>query len=109
MHGRRCTNSVEQARTHTSSRSHYPGCFNSILKNFIIISLKKNIDIQQGLSKDQCKELNMLIKETKLKIQSQSQGDSLRVNAKKKDDLQEVMKVLKEKDLSFDLQFTNYR
>ena len=71
--------------------------------------LKKNIDIQQGLSKDQCKELNVLIKETKLKVQSQGQGDSVRVNGKKKDDLQQLMKVLKDKDLSFDVQFTNYR
>ena len=71
--------------------------------------LKKNIDIQQGLSKDQCKELNELIKETKLKVQSQGQGDSVRVNGKKKDDLQQLMKILKDKDLSFDVQFTNYR
>ena len=71
--------------------------------------LKKNIDIQQGLSKEQCKELNLLIKNTKLKIQSQSQGDLVRVNGKKKDDLQQVMQVLKDKDLSFDIQFTNYR
>ena len=71
--------------------------------------LKKNIDIQQGLSKDQCKELNLLIKNTKLKVQSQSQGDSVRVNGKKKDELQQVMQVLKDKDLSFDIQFTNYR
>ena len=71
--------------------------------------LKKNIDIQQGLSKDQCKELNVLIKETKLKVQSQSQGDSVRVNGKKKDDLQQLMKMLKDKELSFDVQFTNYR
>ena len=71
--------------------------------------LKKNIDIQQGLSKDQCKELNVLIKETKLKVQSQGQGDSVRVNGKKKDDLQQLMKILKDKDLSFDVQFANYR
>ena len=70
---------------------------------------KKNIDIQQGLSKEQCKELNLLIKNTKLKVQSQSQGDSVRVTGKKKDDLQQVMQVLKDKDLSFDIQFTNYR
>ena len=71
--------------------------------------LKKNIDIQQGLSKEQCKELNLLIKNTKLTVQSQSQGDSVRVTGKKKDDLQQVMQVLKDKDLSFDIQFTNYR
>ena len=71
--------------------------------------LRKNIDIQQGLSKDQCKEVNLLIKNTKLKVQSQSQGDSVRVNGIKKDDLQQVMQALKDKDLSFDIQFTNYR
>jgi Uncharacterized protein conserved in bacteria len=48
--------------------------------------LNKNIDIQHGLSRDQCKELNLLIKNTKLKVQSLSLGDSLRVNGKNKDD-----------------------
>ena len=71
--------------------------------------LKKEITIQQGLSKEQCKKINLYIKATKLKIQAQIQSDSLRVSGKKKDDLQLLMKNLKDKSFDFDVQFTNYR
>ncbi len=71
--------------------------------------LKQEITIQQGLSKEQCKTLNVLIKNTKLKVQSQIQGEAVRVSGKSKDDLQNVMNEIKAKDLDFDVQFTNYR
>ena len=71
--------------------------------------LKKPINIQQGLSKDQCKEINQTVKNTKLRVQTQSQGDSVRVTGKKKDELQLVIQALKDKDFDFDIQFTNYR
>ena len=121
------TNAVDQARREIANRYDFKGSNCTIeldsQKGELLITaddeyrkmtpsgkvLKKNIDIQQGLSKEQCKELNLLIKNTKLKVQSQSQGDSVRVTGKKKDDLQQVMQVLKDKDLSFDIQFTNYR
>lgn len=70
---------------------------------------KKEITIQQGLSKEQCKKVNLIIKSTKLKIQPQVQSDSVRVSGKKKDDLQAVMKAIKDEDFDFDVQFTNYR
>jgi Uncharacterized protein conserved in bacteria len=53
--------------------------------------LKKEIKIQQGLSKDQLKQINLYIKSTKIKVQSQVQNDSVRVSGKKKDDLQTLM------------------
>ncbi len=71
--------------------------------------LTKAIEIQQGLTKEQCKLLNQKVKATKLKVQSQGQGDSVRVTGKKKDDLQGVMNLLKDEDFQFDIQFTNYR
>ena len=71
--------------------------------------LKKPISIQQGLSKEQCKELNQIIKNSKLKVQSQIQGDFVRVAGKKKDELQSVIQILRDKDFPFDIQFTNYR
>ena len=71
--------------------------------------IKKQISIQHGLSKEQCKELNLVIKNSKLKVQSQIQGDFVRVAGKKKDELQSVIKILRDKDFSFDIQFTNYR
>ena len=60
-------------------------------------------------SKDQCKEITKLIKATKIKVQAQIQGDSVRVTGKKKDELQAVMQELESRDLDFDIQFTNYR
>ena len=50
-----------------------------------------------------------LIKQQKRKVQSSIQGDQVRVSGKKRDDLQAVMAMLKEKDFGIDMQFTNYR
>ena len=71
--------------------------------------LKKEITVQQGLSKEQCKKINLFIKTTKLKVQAQVQSDSVRVSSKKKDDLQTLMKKIKDQAFDFDVQFTNYR
>jgi len=70
---------------------------------------KKEILIQRGLSKEQCKVVNQFIKTIKIKVQAQTQTDSIRVSSKKKDDLQAVIGALKEHDFNFDLQFTNFR
>lgn len=71
--------------------------------------LKQSIEIVQGISTENGKKINKLIKETKLKVQSQIQDDQVRVNSKKIDLLQEIMGILKEKDLGIDLQFVNMR
>ena len=70
---------------------------------------KKEIFIQQGLSKDQCKKINQFIKSTKTKVQPQTQSDSVRVSSKKKNELQAVIQAITGQDFDFDLQFTNYR
>jgi uncharacterized protein YajQ (UPF0234 family) len=63
-----------------------------------------------GISSDKSRELNVFIKKLGLKgIQSQTQGDQLRVSAKKRDDLQAVIAKLKEGDFGIALQFTNFR
>ncbi len=67
------------------------------------------IGIRQGIPTEKGKEINKIIKGTKLKVQSQLQGDQIRVSGKKIDDLQEVIRILKEKDLGLDLQFVNMR
>lgn len=72
-------------------------------------SLRQIIKIKHGLESEQAKKLNLLIKELKLKVQSQIQGDAVRVTAKDKDELQTVIQALKGKDLDFPIQFTNYR
>ena len=66
--------------------------------------------ILQGIAQDKAKEISKAIRDEKLKgVQAQIQGDQLRVTGKKKDDLQDVIALLKGKDFGIALQFTNYR
>ena len=66
--------------------------------------------ISVGISSDKAREINKLIKDAGLKgIQSQTQGDQVRVSGKKRDDLQAVIQRLKEADLGIALQFNNFR
>jgi uncharacterized protein YajQ (UPF0234 family) len=71
--------------------------------------VRQAITIQQGISKEKGKEIIALIKETKLKVQGQIQEDQIRVTGKNLDDLQEVIKLLKNKDLGVEMQFVNFR
>jgi cyclic-di-GMP-binding protein len=66
--------------------------------------------LNAGISADKAKELNKFIKELGLKgLQSQAQGDQLRVTGKKRDDLQAVITACKEHDFGIPLQFGNFR
>jgi uncharacterized protein YajQ (UPF0234 family) len=66
--------------------------------------------LNAGISADKAKELNKFIKNLGLKgVQSQAQGDQLRVSGKKRDDLQAVIQALKEEDFGIPLQFQNFR
>jgi len=72
-------------------------------------TLRQLVSLQQGLSPERAKDITKLIKETKLKVQTEIQKDQVRVRAKKIDDLQELIKILKEKDFDFHIEFINYR
>ena len=72
-------------------------------------TLRQLVSLQQGLSPERAKDITKLIKETKLKVQTEIQKDQVRVRAKKIDDLQELIKMLKEKDFDFHIEFINYR
>lgn len=67
------------------------------------------ITLQQGISQEKAKEIVKIIKDSKLKVQAEIQKDQLRVRAKKIDDLQAVISMLKEKDLGIHMEFLNYR
>lgn len=71
--------------------------------------VKQVITLKQGINQDIAKKIVKEIKESKLKVQSQIQGEVVRVTAKNIDDLQTVITLLKEKDLDTPLQFINYR
>jgi uncharacterized protein YajQ (UPF0234 family) len=73
-------------------------------------SARQLVKIVAGISSDKARELNKHIKELNLKgIQSQTQGEQLRVSGKKRDDLQGVIAALKEHDFGIPLQFENFR
>lgn len=72
-------------------------------------TLRQEAKIRSGVSQETAKEINKKIKDMGFKVQSQIQGDQLRVSAKKIDDLQAVMQGLKAADLPIALQFINYR
>lgn len=72
-------------------------------------TLRQKIKIKQGLTQEEMKELSKIIKDTKLKVQTQIMGDELRVSGKKIDDLQSVIAHLKSIDFKVPLQFVNYR
>jgi uncharacterized protein YajQ (UPF0234 family) len=72
-------------------------------------TVRQTVTLQQGIPTEKAKEIVKIIKDSKLKVQSEIQKDQLRVRAKKIDDLQAVMKILKEKDLEVHIDFVNYR
>ena len=66
-------------------------------------------EINQGINQDIAREIVKIIKSSKIKVQSSIQGDSLRVNGKKRDELQEIITLLKSKEIEIPLQFGNFR
>ncbi|HKY31602.1 MAG TPA: YajQ family cyclic di-GMP-binding protein [Candidatus Polarisedimenticolia bacterium] len=71
--------------------------------------VSQTIDVQNGIPTDKARDIAKAIKDLKLKVQASIQGDQLRVKGTKKDDLQAVIRHLREKDFGIDMQFTNYR
>jgi len=73
------------------------------------MSIRQIVKLREGIDKENATKINKLIKNQKLKVQSQIQGDQLRVTAKKIDDLQNVIQIIKEKNIGLPLQFINMR
>lgn len=71
---------------------------------------KQNVTVKQGLEKEDAKKIVKLIKDSKVKVQAQIQGEEVRVTGKKRDDLQGVMAMLREQEsVDIPLQFQNFR
>jgi uncharacterized protein YajQ (UPF0234 family) len=71
--------------------------------------LHKNIKIQEGVESLLAKKIVKLIKDKKMKVQAAIQGEKVRVTGKKRDDLQQVMSMLKEEGIETPLQYNNFR
>lgn len=74
-------------------------------------NVKQEIKLKKGLSTELAKKIVGMIKDTKIKVQASIQGDSVRVSGKSRDDLQNVIQFIRQKEEEIDapLQFTNYR
>ena len=73
-------------------------------------TVRQVVTIKVGISSDKAREINKMIKEKGPKgMSSQTQGESVRVTSKKRDDLQDVIAMLKAADLGIPLQFENFR
>lgn len=69
----------------------------------------KKIMLREGIDRDLAKDITMLIKKSKNKIQASIQGNSVRVSGKKRDDLQSIIEEIKEAGFDMPLQFVNFR
>ncbi|MCU7842864.1 MAG: YajQ family cyclic di-GMP-binding protein [Candidatus Thiodiazotropha sp. (ex Monitilora ramsayi)] len=70
---------------------------------------RQSVVIKQGIESDLAKKMVKAIKASKLKVQAQIQGEQVRVTGKKRDDLQQVIALLRDADYGLPLQFQNFR
>jgi uncharacterized protein YajQ (UPF0234 family) len=71
--------------------------------------VRQVITLRVGIDKEDAKRIVKMIKDSKKKVQAQIMEDQIRVSGKAKDDLQDVMKLIRDAELEFAIQFTNYR
>jgi uncharacterized protein YajQ (UPF0234 family) len=71
--------------------------------------VRQTVQLRHGLDSAQCKSIVKAIKDAKLKVQAQVQGDQVRVTGKKRDDLQQVIALLRAQEFGAPLQFSNFR
>ena len=70
---------------------------------------RQQVLVREGLDQDLARKIVRLIKDSKIKAQAAIQGDQVRVTGKKRDDLQQIMQLLREANLGIPLQFNNFR
>jgi hypothetical protein len=71
--------------------------------------VKQDVTMQHGLDTDLCRKIVKMVKDAKLKVQAAIQGEQVRVTGKKRDDLQDVIALLRASDIDVPLQFENFR
>jgi uncharacterized protein YajQ (UPF0234 family) len=70
---------------------------------------RQKVTIKQGIEQKLAKKIVAALKDAKLKVEAQINGEKLRVSGKKRDDLQEAMQLLRKADFEIPLQFDNFR
>ena len=72
-------------------------------------SKRQTVDLQEGIDQESAKKIISQVKSSKIKVQVKIQGDELRVDGKKKDDLQDTMQLIRGIDIGRPVEFTNFR
>jgi hypothetical protein len=72
-------------------------------------SSQQVITLQEGIDKELAKKITTMIKQSKSKVQASIQGDSVRITGKKRDELQDIIQVIKDQNYDIPLQFVNFR
>ena len=84
-------------------------CINAAEPQVSLNEARQVTTVRQGIETELARKIVKMIKSEKLKVQAAIQGDQVRVSGKKRDDLQQVIALLKESDIDLPLQFENYR
>ena len=71
--------------------------------------MKRPITLKVGVSQDKAKQIQKLIKDSKLKVAASIQGDAVRISGAKKDDLQSAIQLVRQSVADLPLQFINFR
>ncbi|NOZ53257.1 MAG: YajQ family cyclic di-GMP-binding protein [Gammaproteobacteria bacterium] len=71
--------------------------------------VSQQVVVQHGIDKELARKIVKIVKDSKVKVQAAIQGEQVRITGKKRDDLQQVITVLKEAKLGLPLQYTNFR
>ena len=85
------------------------GCMESQKPETSLNAARQKVIIQQGIETDTARKIVKTIKASKIKVQAQIQGDQVRVTGKKRDDLQQVIALLREENFGLPLQYINFR
>jgi cyclic-di-GMP-binding protein len=72
-------------------------------------TVRQRAKLVQGIDKENAKKINTIIKNSGVKVKTQVQDDQVRVSGKSRDDLQKIISLVREADLTVDVQFINYR
>jgi uncharacterized protein YajQ (UPF0234 family) len=93
------------AKRNVDVRALEPGALEKISGD----KVKRPITVKVGVSQDKAKQIQKLIKDSKLKVNASIQGDAVRVSGAKKDDLQAAIQLVKKTVTELPLQFINFR
>ena len=100
---------VDILRSRLISRGIDVRCLDIAEPEINLAGARQKVTIKQGIEQPIAKKIVAAIKDAKLKVEAQINGDKLRVSGKKRDDLQMAMALLKKLDLELPLQFENFR